>query len=103
MKLINKILLFIPVFLITSCISTIKIASVVEKNKDGDFLLKWEVSPDVEGKIDIYSAMSDTSMRNFSPIRTKLVEDQFALLNPTGSGLREFFLLKTSGDRKSVV
>ncbi|MDD2474480.1 MAG: tyrosine-protein phosphatase [Dysgonamonadaceae bacterium] len=103
MKLINKILLFIPVFLITSCISTIKIASVVEKNKDGDFLLKWEVSPDVEGKIDIYSAMSDTSMRNFSPIRTKLVEDQFALLNPTGSGLREFFLLKTSGVTSGII
>ena len=103
MKLINKILFFIPVFIITGCISTIKIASVVEKNKDGDFLLKWEVSPDVEGKIDIYSAMSDTSIRNFSPIRTKLVEDQFALLNPTGSGLREFFLLKTSGVTSGII
>ena len=97
MKYISNILFFILVYALSSCVSTIKIASVVEKNSDGDFLLKWEVSPDVEGKIDIYSAMTDTSVRNFSPVRTKLVEDQFALLNPTGSGLREFFILKTSG------
>ena len=85
------------------CMSTIQIASVVEKNKDGNFLLKWEVSPDVEGKIDIYSAMTDTSIRSFNPIRTKLVEDQFALLNPTGSGLREFFILKTSGVTSGII
>lgn len=103
MRLINKILFFIFAYLLSGCVSTIKIASVVEKNRDGDFLLKWEVSPDVEGKIDIYSAMTDTSIRNFSSVRTKLVEDQFALLNPTGSGLREFFLLKTSGVTSGII
>lgn len=103
MKFINKIFYLIFVYLLTGCVSTIKIASVVEKNRDGDFLLKWEVSPDVEGKIDIYSAMTDTSIRNFSPVRTKLVEDQFALLNPSGSGLREFFILKTSGVTSGII
>lgn len=103
MRYLNNTLFFILICLLSSCISTIKIASVVEKNKDGDFLLKWEVSPDVEGKIDIYSAMSDTSIRNFSSVRTKLVEDQFALLNPTGSGLREFFILKTGGVTSGII
>ena len=104
MEYINKIIVFLTLsLLLMSCMSTIKIASVVEKNTDGDFLLKWEVSPDVEGKIDIYSAMSDTSIRNFSSVRTKLVEDQFALLNPSGSGLREFFILKTSGVTSGIV
>ena len=103
MRYLNNTLFFILIYLLSSCISTIKIASVVEKNKDGDFLLKWEVSPDVEGKIDIYSAMTDTSIRNFSSVRTKLVEDQFALLNPTGSGLREFFILKTGGVTSGII
>lgn len=103
MKLIRKILFFIFGSLLMSCVSTIKIASVVEKNTDGDFLLKWEVSPDVEGKIEIYSSMSDTSIRNFLPVRTKLIEDQFALLNPLGSGLREFFILKTSGVTSGII
>ena len=99
----NTLFLILASLLSTSCVSTIKIASVVEKNTDGDFLLKWEVSPDVEGKIDIYSAMTDTSIRNFSAVRTKLVEDQFALFNPSGSGLREFFILKTSGVTSGII
>lgn len=103
MKYIYKVLFLVFASLLIGCMSTIKIASVVEKNKDGNFLLKWEVSPDVEGKIEIYSAMTDTSMRNFTPVRTKLVEDQFALLNPSGSGLREFFILKTSGVTSGIV
>ena len=103
MKYIYKILLLVYASLLIGCISTIKIASVVDKNTDGNFLLKWEVSPDVEGKIDIYSAMSDTSMKNFSPVRTRLVEDQFALLNPSGSGLREFYILKTNGVTSGIV
>jgi protein-tyrosine phosphatase len=103
MRYLNNTLFFILIYLLSSCISTIRIASVVEKNKDGDFLLKWEVSPDVEGKIDIYSAMTDTSIRNFSSVRTKLVEDQFALLNTTGSGLREFFILKTGGVTSGII
>lgn len=103
MKYIYKILFLLAASLLMGCASTIKIASVVEKNSAGDFLLKWEVSPDVEGKIDIYSAMTDTSIRNFTPVRTKLVEDQFALLNPSGSGLREFFILKTSGVTSGII
>ena len=103
MKYIYIIFSLVLALLLAGCMSTIQIASVVEKNKDGDFLLKWEVSPDVEGKIDIYSAMSDTSIKNFTPVRTKLVEEQFALLNPTGSGLREFFILKTSGVTSGII
>ena len=103
MKYIYKVLFLVFASLLIGCMSTIKIASVVEKNTDGNFLLKWEVSPDVEGKIEIYSAMTDTSIRNFTPVRTKLVEDQFALLNPSGSGLREFFILKTSGVTSGIV
>lgn len=100
---IYKILFILFASSLMGCMSTIQIASVVEKNTDGDFLLKWEVSPDVEGKIDIYSARTDTSIRNFIPVRTKLVEEQFALLNPSGSGLREFFILKTSGVTSGII
>ena len=100
---IYKILFIVFASSLMGCMSTIQIASVVEKNTDGDFLLKWEVSPDVEGKIEIYSAMTDTSIRNFIPVRTKLVEEQFALLNPSGSGLREFFILKTSGVTSGII
>ena len=45
-----------------------KIASVVEKEPEGDFLvLKREVSPHREGIIDIYSSSTD-SIRGFTPL-----------------------------------
>jgi hypothetical protein len=51
--------------------STVKITSVVEKDREGDFLLKWEVSPDQEGDIDIYSSLTDSSLTNFTPLTSK--------------------------------
>ncbi len=86
-----------------SCMSTVKITSVVEKNREGDFLLKWEVSPDQEGNIDIYSSLSDSSLSSFTPIATTRITDQVLRVNPTGSGLREYFILRTAGVHSGVV
>lgn len=83
--------------------SSIKITSVVEKNTEGDFLLKWEVSPDQEGDIDIYSAMSDSSVADFSPVKTTKITDQVAVVNPTGSGLRQYFILRTAGVNSGIL
>lgn len=88
---------------LSACMSTIKITSVVEKNNDGDFLLKWEVSPDQEGNIDIYSSMSDSSLTNFVPVKSSQIEEQFALFSPTGSGVREYFILKTGNITSGIV
>ncbi len=94
------ILLLIPGY---SCMSTVKITSVVEKDKEGDFLLKWEVSPDQEGTIDIYSSLTDSSMTSFTPLTSKKVTDQVLRISPAGSGLREYFLLRTAGVYSGVV
>lgn len=76
---------------------------MVEKNKDGNFLLKWEVSPDQEGKIDIYSSLSDSSLAGFTPVKSSLIEDQFALFNPVGSGIREYFFLKAGNVTSGII
>ncbi|MDR0421412.1 MAG: tyrosine-protein phosphatase [Proteiniphilum sp.] len=83
--------------------STVKITSVVEKEREGDFLLKWEVSPDQEGNIDIYSSLTDSSLTGFMPLTSKSVADQVLRVTPTGSGLREYFMLRTSGVYSGVV
>lgn len=83
--------------------STVKITSVVEKDREGDFLLKWEVSPDHEGDIDIYSSLTDSSLTNFTPLASKKVTDQVLKVSPMGSGLREFFMLRTAGVYSGVV
>ncbi len=75
----------------------------VEKNREGDFLLKWEVSPDQEGNIDIYSSLTDSSLNSFTPVATTRITDQVMRVNPTGSGLREYFMLRTAGVHSGVV
>lgn len=91
------------VVLISGCASSVKISSVVEKDTGGDFLLKWEVSPDQEGTIDIYSSLTDSSLTNFTPLASANITDQVMRLNPTGSGLREYFILRTAGVHSGVV
>lgn len=83
--------------------STVKITSVVEKDREGDFLLKWEVSPDQEGNIDIYSSLTDSSLTSFTPLTSKSITDQVLRVSPTGSGLREYFILRTGGVYSGVV
>ena len=83
--------------------STVKITSVVEKDREGDFLLKWEVSPDQEGDIDIYSSLTDSSLTSFTPLTSKRITDQVLRVNPSGSGLREYFMLRTGGVHSGVV
>lgn len=75
----------------------------MEKDKEGDFLLKWEVSPDQEGNINIYSSLTDSSLTSFTPLTSKKVTDQVLRVSPTGSGLREYFLLRTAGVYSGVV
>jgi len=87
----------------SSCMSTVKITSVVEKDPEGDFLLKWEVSPDQEGNIEILSSLTDSSLTSFSPVTSRKITDQVMKLNPTGSGLREYFILRTGGVYSGVV
>ncbi len=96
-------LLFLLVMAGTSCMSTVKITSVVEKDREGDFLLKWEVSPDQEGNIEIYSSLTDSSLNCFTPVTSRKITDQVMKLNPTGSGLREYFILRTGGVYSGVV
>jgi protein-tyrosine phosphatase len=83
--------------------STVKITSVAERNKDGDYTVKWEVSPDKEGNIDIYSALSDSSMNNFIPIITTNINEQYVFVTSQNPNIREYFVLKTGSFSSGVV
>ena len=85
------------------CASTVKITSVAEKNKEGDLLLKWEVSPDQEGNINIYSSQSDSDMSSFTPIKTSNITDQVTVINPSSPEIREFYILKTTSAYSGII
>lgn len=87
----------------SGCASTVKIASVVEKEPEGDLLLKWEVSPDREGVIDIYSSQTDSTLDSFTQLASANVADQVMRINSTDTGLRVFFILRTAGVHSGVV
>lgn len=101
---IQYIFIIILYFLVlTGCMSTIRITSVAERNKEGDYTVKWEVSPDKEGNIDIYSSLSDSSFSESSPIITTNINDQYVLVTSQNPNIREYFILKTSGYTSGVV
>ena len=97
------LLLISSLVFFTRCASTVKITSVAEKNKDGDLLLKWEVSPDQDGSINIYSSQSDDSPSDFVPVKTSKINDQFTVINPTSPDIREFYILKTTSAYSGII
>ncbi len=76
---------------------------MAEKNKDGDLLLKWEVSPDQEGNINIYSSLSDSDISAFTPIKTSNITDQVTVINPSSPDIREFYILKTTSAYSGII
>lgn len=103
----RKIVYMLPVFFfilfVSSCMTTINITSVVERSTDGDFLLKWEVNPDQEGIISIYTSEDDSSLANFTPMATAQITDHVLRIQPSVTGTREFFMLRTENAFSGIV
>lgn len=102
-KIDYLLLSFIFLLLFSRCASTVKITSVAEKNRDGDLLLKWEVSPDQDGNINIYSSQTDEYIENFVPIKTSKITDQVTVINQSSPDIREFYILKTTSAYSGII
>lgn len=101
----HYIFIIIYALIFARCASTTKITSVAERNKDGNVMLKWEVSPDPDNDeiINIYSAQSDASITEFTPIKTSKIHDYFTIISPSSPDTREFFILKTTTAFSGIV
>lgn len=102
-KRISIYISIVTLLVVVGCASTVKITSVAERNKEGDLLLKWEVSPDQEGNINIYSSQSDSDISNFTPIKTSNITDQVTVINPSSPDIREFYILKTTTAYSGII
>ena len=96
-------IVFYSVLFLSNCASTVKITSVAEKNSEGNVLLKWEVSPDQEGDINIYSSQSDSSIALFTPVKTSNIADQVTIISTSSPDIREFYILKTSSALSGII
>lgn len=79
------------------------IVSVVEKDTDGDFLLRWEVNPDTEGAIQILSSKTDTCIESFAPVASAQISDRVFRIHSSTSAYREFFILRTPTASSGIV
>lgn len=102
-KAISTSFMIFLMVIFSSCISSTKITSVAERNRDGQFILKWEVSPDQDGNINIYSSQSDSLIANFSPVRTTRISEQVTIIDPANPHMREFYILKTTNAYSGII
>ena len=102
----KKLSVYFGIFFVVCCrlahINS-KITSVAERTKDGELLLKWEVSPDQEGSINIYSSQTDGDISSFTPVKTSNISDQVTVINPSSPDIREFYILKTTSAYSGIV
>lgn len=98
----NILVLIFLMLLFYRCASTVKITSVAERNKDGELLLKWEVSPEQDGNINIYSSQTD-SPDSFVPIKTSKITDQVTIIDSKSPDIREFYILKTTSAYSGII
>ncbi len=96
-----SIVLILGVFY--GCASTAQITSVAEKNKEGNILLKWEVNPEQEGDINIYSSNTDSSLDNFTAVKTTDISDQVTEITIISPDVREFFILRTNSAYSGII
>lgn len=66
-------------------------------------LLKWEVSPDQDGNINIYYSQTDESPESFVPIKTSKIADQVTVIDQSNPDIREFYILKTTSAYSGIV
>lgn len=88
---------------LSGCATTAQITSVAEKNEQGNILIKWEVNPDQDGDINIYSSSSDVSPDNFTPIKTTSISDQVTEISISSPDVRNYFILKTNSAYSGIV
>lgn len=93
------------VFLLSSCVSSASIYSLCEKDDKGNYVVKWEVSPDPQkGQVEIYSSTNDASLKNSkNPSLVTNVEDRVATLRSSSKNVRDFFQLKANNSYSGII
>lgn len=101
-KVLVSIMGIVSVFY--SCTQAPSLSILCEKDPKGNYILKWEVFPDVENMpIEIYASDNDTLFPS-SPLRTVNSSDYIAVVSDTLQLMRRgFFKLKIEGVTSGVI
>lgn len=95
----------IMILLMTSCSSTANIYSLCEKDNKGNYIIKWEITPDpLKGNVEIYSSSSDDAFKNKkTPFLVANAEDRVATFKSPTSLSREYFLIRNNNSYSGII
>ncbi|WP_165020950.1 tyrosine-protein phosphatase [Dysgonomonas sp. ZJ279] len=92
------------IFFLASCTQDTSISVLCEKDSKDNYLLKWELFPDLDNiPVEIYMSDNDTIFPS-SPLRVVNSGDYIAVINDTIHNMhRKYFRLKVGGKMSGVV
>lgn len=96
--------LIVPLLFFTACKENIDISSICEKDKKDNYIIKWEVFPDLKKleKINIYVSSNDSVFPS-QPKCSLFASDFISIVPSSKNVFREFFKLKINNSISGIV
>lgn len=94
----------VPLFFLTACKENIDISSICEKDRKDNYIIKWEVFPDLKKleKINIYASSNDSVFPS-EPQYSSFVSSFISIVPASKNIFREFFKLKINNSASGIV
>lgn len=91
--------------IVWGCASTGNIYSLCEKDRQGNYIVKWEVSPGVGSEeMKIYSAPTDLHINEHATLQQIVkTDDRVAVFHPSHNSVREFFLMSSRNLSSGII
>lgn len=95
---------FFTLFVLGGCAThSYEVQSVCEVTDVYNYVVKWEVSPHIEGEVEIYSSADPEHFNMKKPVSRELISKGRADIVIKGSLNRRYFLLSFPDDVKTIV
>ncbi|MDR1810249.1 MAG: tyrosine-protein phosphatase [Prevotella sp.] len=86
-----------------ACADATSISFSCEKDKQGNYILKWEVSPEKDNaQINIFCSDNDSIFPN-EAYESRPQNDYVAVITPTKGAFRSYFMLKTGKTLSGII
>ncbi|MFR9165864.1 MAG: tyrosine-protein phosphatase [Dysgonomonas sp.] len=86
-----------------ACADNTHISFFCEKDKQANYIIKWEIFPEKENsKVEIFSSRND-SVFSKNPVKVLSVSDYVAVVSPEANTFREYFRLKAGNTFSGII
>ena len=104
MMLVRCSFLFVVSLFLSACsLKDSVIQTVCSQNEVGNYIIKWEVSPESDGEVKIYVSDSPDEFDFTSPVGSYPISNGVATYVPRDNSKRKFFYLTFNGKNPQIV